>query len=758
MTAQPGAGKTTRIPPYLVDDGAVILLQPRRVAARAIARRIAAERGWSIGREIGWHVRMERRFSAATRLLVATEGILTARLQQDPLLSDFRTIVLDEFHERSIHADLAIALAKQAWLARSDLRIVVMSATLDAGAVSRFLGGCPTIAVAGTLHPLTVEHAPGASVAAAAAALLDRTPGDVLCFLPGAHEIRRTIAELSDRIRVPVDVLPLYGALPAEEQDRALRKTSAGRRIVVATNVAETSVTVPGVTAVVDSGLQKVSRYDVHRAIDLLETERITQDSADQRAGRAARTAPGITVRLWDHRDRLRPHREPDVHRIDLAAPVLDVLAWGGDPASFDWFDPPRPEAIRAALDLLGRLGAVRHGQLTDVGRAMNRLPIPPRLARMLIAAGFAAEMVQACAVLADRRVVARRRTAAATRSDLLSSVDEWTRMPDHIHATARSIEHAIDSATFSRSAGPLDEEAFCRAVLAGYPDRVGQRRAGNSQRVKLANGAGAVLSDESGVTGGEFLVAVDLQGVDRTNRAAAEQRIRMASAVERGWLEPDRHAVVHRLDAAQETVSALDVEYYGTLVLTEREVAVDAEIAAAILAQQWLSRNISHDDRHLLRRLRFAGLAADPETLVRTAAFGQRRVRDIRLSDALGSDALPRLEREAPATVVVPSGRQVRLDYLEDGSVRADVKLQELFGLADTPVIGIRREPLLLGLLAPNGRPVQLTRDLRSFWSRTYPEVRKELRGRYPKHPWPEDPWNAAPTARTIRRQKISS
>ena len=386
VTAQPGAGKTTRVPPALVEDGSVILLEPRRVAARSIAHRIAFERGWTVGREVGWHVRFERRFQPATRLLVATEGILTARLQQDPLLSDFRTIVIDEFHERSIHADLAIALSRQAWKARTDLRLVVMSATIDAASVARFLDGCPIVDVPGRTHPLEVAYAPEQSVAAAAVEMLESTPGDVLCFLPGVFEIQQAIGELRPKIHSQsIEVLALYGGLDAAGQDRAIQGAADGtRRVVVATNVAETSLTVPGVTAVVDSGLHKVARYDASRAIDSLVTERISQDSADQRAGRAGRTAPGKVRRLWDSRDRLRPHHEPEIHRVDLSAALLDIVAWGGDPRAIEWYDRPADEAIDASMTLLERLGAVGGGKLTELGREIARLPLHPRLACML--------------------------------------------------------------------------------------------------------------------------------------------------------------------------------------------------------------------------------------------------------------------------------------------------------------------------------------------------------------------------------------
>ena len=394
VTAAPGAGKTTRVPPALLADGPVILLQPRRVAARAIASRIAAERAWTLGREVGWQVRFERRFTNETRLLVVTEGILTARLQTDPLLSDFRTVVLDEFHERSVHADVAIALARQAWRARSpraestgdDLRIVVMSATLDAREVAAFLDDCPVIDVPGRTHPIDVSHVPGRRVADAAIDALTATDGNVLCFLPGAAEIRRAIAEIAPRAGPHVEVLPLHGSLDADEQQLALGP-SPQRRIIVATNIAETSVTVPEVTAVVDTGLHKVARYDAERGIDSLETERITGDAADQRAGRAGRVAPGVVLRLWDPRDRLRPHREPDIRRIDLAGTALDIVAWGGDPRTLEWFEAPPAGAIDRALALLVRLGMVelRHAgdvtRLTAIGEQVRRVPLHPRLA-----------------------------------------------------------------------------------------------------------------------------------------------------------------------------------------------------------------------------------------------------------------------------------------------------------------------------------------------------------------------------------------
>ena len=712
VVAAPGAGKTTRVPPALAADGPTILLQPRRVAARAIAARIADERRWMLGREVGWQIRHDRRFSSDTRLLVVTEGILTARLQRDPLASEFRTIVIDEFHERSIHADLAIALAKQAWRARDNLRILVMSATLDASAVAAYLDDCPVIDVPGRLHPVDIAYAQGQTAGDAAIDMLGATPGQVLCFLPGAAEIRRAVEELGRRVAAEVEVVPLHGSLDAAEQDRAIRP-SPHRRVIVATNIAETSLTVPGVTAVVDSGLQKVARYDADRAIDSLATERITADAADQRAGRAGRIAPGVVRRLWDPRDRLRPHREPDIHRVDLSSAVLDVIAWGGDPRTLEWFERPRGAAIDAALALLERLGLARGGALTDIGREAQRLPMHPRLARIAVAGAGARAVQQACEFLADGHRLPPR--LAATTSDLLAVVDDRR----------------------------VDEAAFRRAILTGYPDRVAKRREPASPTVLLSSGTGAVVGRESGVHDAEFLVAIDV-----TNGI-----VRIASRVEREWLEPTGVETVHRFDAASRAVKAAVVKKYDALVLAEQPIAPDPAVAARLLTDEWMARGPAAGDQRLIRRLRFAAMAVDVESLARAAAYGVRSLDDIDLARALPADVRRDVDRLAPDTLAVPSGRRLRLEYDEDGSVSLAVKLQELFGLADTPRVGPRREPVRLSLLAPNGRPVQLTRDLRSFWDRTYPEVRKELRGRYPKHPWPDDPWNATPTHRTKRR-----
>jgi ATP-dependent helicase HrpB len=747
LIAAPGAGKTTRVPPALVDRGRVLLLQPRRVAARAMARRIAAERGWTVGREIGWHIRFERRFANETQVLVVTEGILTAYLQQDPLLSDVSTVIVDEFHERSVHADLGLALVKQAWLARPDLHIIVMSATLDPGPVAAFLGNCPVIDVPGTLHPLTIEYAPGETIAAALEALLPRSGGNILCFLPGAREIAAAMNE-SQRVAAvhDVELVALHGSMDGVAQDTALSPSSR-RRIIMATNIAETSLTVSGVTAVIDTGLHKVARYDEARGVDSLTTERVTLDSADQRAGRAARLGPGIARRLWDARDRLRPHREAEIHRVDLSALLLSILAWGAEPHTFEWFDRPRDERTTAAASLLARLGAVEHGRLTDTGRLLQRIPLHPRLARILLDAHGSFEGSAACAWLSEPAPIERR---PATTSDLLPILDRWNQMPPYLRQAAQNLQQIAKTLLGDRFRDRISEIEFRRALLGGYPDRVARRR--TSDQVTLATGHGAVIARESGVHDAEWLIALDVTS-GRTS-ATTQALVRLASRIEPEWLAPTRSELRCELDGESGAVKAHEVDWYDEVVLREHPVAVPPADRARVLAEAWAAREPDEDSRRLMRRLRFAGAGVDLDALIATAAAEARRLDEVILAeDMLPWDARQKLIAAAPDRLAVPSGRDMRIEYGEDGSVSVSVKLQELFGLADTPRIGPANTPITFHLLAPNGRPVQTTQDLKSFWERTYPEVRKELRGRYPRHPWPEDPWTAPATHRTKRR-----
>jgi ATP-dependent helicase HrpB len=694
IVAPPGSGKTTRIPPALATIGRTILLQPRRVAARALARRIASERGWMIGGEIGWQIRFERKFSERTRLLVATEGILTARLQSDPLLSDFDVVILDEFHERSIHADVALALVKQAMDSRDDLAVVVMSATIAADDVSHFLGGARVFDVGARLFSVDIQYRPGVTMAAAVRDRLRDAEGDILCFLPGMREIERARGEL---VSVDALVLPLHGSLDVDAQERALAPAEQ-RKVILATNIAETSLTVERVTDVIDSGVHKVLRFDPDTAVDHLNVERIAGDSADQRAGRAGRTRPGHAIRLWDARDILRAHREPEVRRVDLAPPLLDILAWGGDPRTFAWFEQPPDERIEAGLALLAALGAAEdHDRL-------RAFPLHPRLARIVLDARGDDD-------------------AIAIAVQLSGGAPSETR---ELSVIARRIL----GANYRRK---VDDATLRRALLAGYPDRVAQRREPKSPRLLLSSGTGATLAREIDDGNGEFLVILEITG----------DLVRNARIVEREWLVPTRRETLHQIDGNR--VRAVERSWYGAILLHEQNVAPQQAEAERILADHATPEEL------LVRRVAFAQLDVDWPASIALAVSGKRSLDEVSIE--LPFPLRRRLDELAPLTIALPSGRTARLEYRDDGSVVASAKLQELFGLAESPRLGPRRTPVTFALLSPGGRPVQITQDLRGFWNGAYQEVRKELRGRYPKHPWPEDPWTAPATHRTKRR-----
>lgn len=731
VVAAPGAGKSTRVPAHLSRHGKTMLLQPRRVAARALAQRIADEQRWTLGREVGWQIRFERRFEPSTRLLLATEGVLTARLKSDPLAMEFTTIVLDEFHERSIHSDLAIALVREAWRARDDLRIVVMSATIDAGAVSSYLDGAGVVAVPGTLHPLEIQHLEAAGERDIVERIAPRVARNLLWFLPGAREIEMTRRAIEPAAGA-FEIVTLHGSLTAAEQQRAISGAER-RKIILSTNVAETSVTVEGVTDVVDSGLQKVMRYDASTGIDALRTEWITRDSADQRAGRAARLGPGRVYRLWDPRRHLEAHREPEIRRIDLASVVLDVYAWGGDPRTFGWFEAPDRVRLESAIRLLEKLGAIRGGRISDRGREIAKLPMHPRLAALFIDDGRS----ERAAVIAAMLVSGRRGRSSAdvsAASDLFLLADQGLRLPE--------IRREIDQMRPAKERG--DERQLLQAAARAYGDRLARRREPGSNRYILASGRGATLGRESAVGNHEFVVAVEIVETD------SDARIALASAVEREWIEPNRVVVKDELRGARPR--RFEQLFYDEIFLGEREIEIDDSSSTAIDRERFLLRASKHFAGESGARLRFAGL--DPDEIARRA-FDEWGVRDAEsILSSMPWNEKQTLDREAPARIAVPSGRDVKLEYRSDGNVVAPVKLQELFGLTETPRIGRQRHPVILELLSPAGRPVQTTSDLASFWKNTYPEVRKQLRGRYPRHPWPDDPLTAAPTARAKPRK----
>jgi ATP-dependent helicase HrpB len=811
LVAPPGAGKTTRVPPALqragVVEGQVIVLQPRRVAARAAARRIAAEQGWRLGEEVGYQVRLDACVGPRTVINIVTEGILTRRLQDDPLLEHVGAVILDEFHERSLHTDLALALLRELQRARPELRLVVMSATLAAEPVRGFLGGCPSLAVEGRRHPLEIsylERPDARPVAERAAAgvrrALREAAGDVLVFLPGAREIRH-VAELLAPSAEHVALRLLHGSLPLEEQDLALQP-AARRKVILSTNVAETSLTIDGVTVVVDSGRARILRHDSRYGIDRLELVAISRASADQRAGRAGRTAPGRVYRLWTRAEHasLAAQTVPEIRRVDLAGSVLAIRAWGGDPLTFPWFEPPEQGALRGAESLLGLLGALDGARLTALGRQLAALPLHPRLGRLLIEAhrrGCPGAGADLAALLAEREILnvgrdvpGRPRSALESgASDLLLRLErlEEARRADHrptllaswgidaaatqhvsrVAAQLRAIARSVLGATVEC---PAREEELLRLVVAGYPDRICCRRAPGSARAVMVGGRGVVLDERSVVRDAAIFVAVTLDG------AGAEAHVQLASAVAPAWL-PLREEVRTRYDGELERVVAGRQRLYEDLVLDESPLPASGEEAARLLAARVARDPLGalrprEEAAELLARARCLGrwmpelglpvfddaqlVALLPEICAGAVSLADLRRRDLLpfLRAALSPAQRGALARHAPERFEVPSGSRLRLHYAEDQLPVLAVRLQEVFGLSETPRVAGGRVPVLLHLLGPNGRPVQITQDLRSFWERTYPEVRRELRRRYPRHAWPEDPRVARPAQQPGRRR----
>ncbi len=734
LVAPPGAGKTTGVPPLLLDEvaGQVWVLEPRRVAARAAARRIAEQRGGRLGGEVGVQVRFDRVGTDPTRLWVVTEGILLRRLQADPFLEGVAEVLVDEFHERSLLADLSLALlAEVRREARPDLIVGVMSATMDPEPVAAFLGGAPIVRVEGRTYPIAVEHREEPLADAVRRVLGE---GDVLCFLPGVREIREAAAALDG---IDADVVPLYGALPGDQQDAALRP-GPRRRVVLATNVAETSVTVPGVRTVVDTGLARQPRFDPASGLDRLELVRISRASADQRAGRAGRTGPGRCVRLWSERVHrgLAAHDLPEVHRVDLSGPCLQLKAWGTDPRAFGWVERPRDHALDAAERLLEDLGAIEAGAVTPLGQRLAELPVAPRIGRMLVEGqtlGQAGAVSRVAAELSERGPAA------------------------HLDGVARQLERL-------RGPGPAasvdEDEAVQRAILAGWPDRVARRR-GGSARARMVGGRGGRLDQGSLVTS-ELFVCVDVDDV------GTDALVRRASPVDEAWLHVEAVDALS-FDEASGAVRARRVRRYRDLELHSQPIEADPVAAARVLEVAAASRldRATPDDRdwaQLVARLALATEALgwpalDPAELLPLLCAGRRSLGELRAADWAGAvrDHLgwarwQQLEREVPERIEVPSGSAIRVTYEVGRRPVLAVRMQELFGSRRTPTVA--GAPVLLHLLAPNGRPQQITDDLGGFWERTWPEVRKELRARYPKHAWPEDPASAPPERRPQRKR----
>lgn len=832
LQAPTGAGKTTRVPPAILDvglanNGQIVMLEPRRLAARAAARRMASERGCQLGDEIGYQVRFDRRASARTKILVVTPGILVRMIQDDPFLENIAVVIFDEFHERGLEADLALGMVRVVQqTVRPELRMVVMSATLDAQRIAAYLGGCPVVTSEGRLFPVDLIYQPKPNeqswpLAAAAGVrrLLDRTDGDVLVFLPGMGEIRQTARELESlAAERDLAVLPLHGDLPAEQQDAALLPQNR-RKVVLATNVAETSVTVEGITGVVDTGLARVMRFDPHVGLDRLEIEPISKASSDQRLGRAGRQRPGVCIRLWSEvAHRSRPEQtEPEIRRIDLAGAILQLLSIGEkDVLHFPWLDAPIESHVEQATLLLQRLGAANQEPaaqarvasslacaagswaLTDLGKRMARLPVHPRLGRLLIEGetfGCAARAALAAALLAERDPFLRG-TAPASKSvlsqsdiqDRVEALEEFEtagrfQFPigelhrggaDFVLRARDQLFRLLDeSGSLQRKSGSPQrkqgsEDGLLRSLLAAFPDRLARRRNPASPRGIMVGGRGVKLMPSSRVVEPEFFLCIDVDAGE------SEALVRLASGVRREWLSAERIVESQRVEfnPHMEKVEAKRFIHFEDLLLDSTAILLpDAEATAPVLAAAALSNwerirpaNDSPAGQYLLR-LRCVrtwmpdlGLPAFDESEMRELlgwlCASCRSFDDLRKADWLGAfkgrmthQQRTAVDREAPERIEVPSGSQIALTYEEGRPPVLAVRIQEVFGLADTPRIAGGRVKVLLHLLAPNFRPQQVTDDLASFWANTYPTVRKELRARYPKHAWPEDPLAAEAT-----------
>jgi len=788
VVAPPGSGKTTRVPPALfragaAGDGDIVVVQPRRLAARMAAMRVAFERGEPVGQTCGYEVRFDRKVSAATRIRFVTEGVLTRRLVGEPTLPGVGVVIFDEVHERHLASDVGMSLARRLQQhQRPDLRLVAMSATVDPGPLAAFLG-CDVFESDGSLYPVAIEYLPnesewrlGKHVSAAVRRLVkDGLDGDVLVFLPGAREIRDAMRACTD-IAATADllVLPLHGDLSAAEQDRAVA-AAARRKLILATNVAETSITIDGVVAVIDSGLARIPRHSPWSGIASLQVEPISQASCAQRAGRAGRTRPGRCLRLFgqhDH-DTRREHEVAEVRRADLSGALLELCAAGVRHTDLHWFEAPDDVAVAAAEDLLRRLGAVDADfRITPTGRAMARFPLHPRLARVMVEAearGVARDMAGVVAVVGERS--SRRLDQppeVSGASDLLVAAERPSRSAKR---AGKQIARIADS---RRAPLPKGNDAIADALLisllTGYPDRVARRRAPNSRELLLASGSAVTLARSSVVVDAELMIAVSAQARGQGSRRAT--LIDAGSAIEAEWLLDLYADAMRDSDELQwnrdaERVDRVTRLMYESLSIDEQRTAdpnkMDAGRAAALLADQALSAGLDRlfdmsklDDTR--NRFAFAhqnGADTIPEvdddflaTVVRRMATGCTRFAELRkqslaqaVRDSLDYNQRQLLDNVAPEAIKLPGRKRVPVHYEADRPPWIESRLQDFFGLREGPAIARGAVPLVLHLLAPNFRAVQVTQDLAGFWQRHYPDLRRQLSRRYPKHKWPENP-----------------
>ncbi|MDB4960663.1 MAG: hrpB [Myxococcales bacterium] len=813
LVAPPGAGKTTRVPGALLDagvvNGEIIVLQPRRLAARLAAARVASERGGELGAEVGYEVRFDRRVSAATRIRFVTEGVLTRRLLSDPELRGVGAVIIDEFHERHLDGDLALALVERLRGTRPDLRLVVMSATLDAEPVAAFLGNAPIVRSEGRTFPVTIEHIEqpddrqlGKQIAGAVRRLgQEKLDGDILVFLPGAGEIRRVADDIAEAALVhDLAVMPLHGDLTADQQDAAVRPAKQ-RKVILATNVAETSVTIDGVVAVIDSGLARIARHSPWSGLASLQVEPVSRASCAQRAGRAGRTRPGRVVRLYtkhDH-DTRRAFEVPEVGRTDLAGAALELHGAGLSLRALRWFEAPPETAIAAAEELLVRLAAVDPTTklITPLGRRMLKFPVHPRLARLVCEAerrGVGSEACLIAAAVGARELRLERRGPAgqakiSSPSDLIDDLDSLLDARSHgmradrlrrdgldistaqtVDRVAKQLERIVDRSTRRLSDDELDRELMI-SILTAFPDRVGKRRSPKSAEVVFAGGGSGTLAASSSVIDAELLVAVDVAETGARGQATKVQ-IRRASAIDASWLldlyldrVDERDELVW--DARKERVERLTQMTYDGLPIDEQRDVEGARragrAAAELLARQAIAAGIEKFiDKDELAEWRtrvtlVAKLANNAELVAPTddalaSVIGKACEGSISFAELRNHNLLELLnaglgeyralvDRLAPTHLKLGRRGRTPIHYTPDQPPWIASRMQDFFGLARAPTIGDGKVPLVIHLLAPNQRPVQVTSDLPGFWIKHYPALRKQLMRRYPKHQWPEDP-----------------
>jgi ATP-dependent RNA helicase HrpB len=803
LVAPPGAGKTTRVPLVLAAEPwaqgkKLLVLEPRRLAARAAAARMAATLREAVGASVGYRVRFGSKVSASTRIEVVTEGVFTRLVLDDPSLAGVAGVLFDEFHERSLDGDLGLALARDVQQGlRAQLKLLVMSATLDGARVGKLLGDAPLIESAGRAFPVETRYlgrdarAPvEPQVADAVVRALRAETGSLLVFLPGAAEIRRTEALLRERIGDPaIDIVPLHGALDADVQDRAIAPAPVGRRkVVLATSIAETSLTIEGVRVVIDCGLARVPRYEPDVGLTRLETVRVSRASADQRRGRAGRTEPGVCYRLWDEPQTaaLEPANRPEILAADLSGLVLDLAHWGvADPAQLAFLDPPPVAALAQAKALLGELHAIdRAGRITDEGRRLRELPLPPRLARMVVDAAAAADAVRAAeiaVVLTERalggndvdlghRLDALRRDRSKRANDARAMARRWAEI-------AKGNSSPVARRCREQARGGEDLSVGALLALA-YPDRVAKNRDAGGAFL-LANGRGANVDAASALARAPFLAVAEITGTAAQGRIVLAAPLTLAE-IEAQFADRIESGDEIAFDAASASLRARRLRHLGAIALAQQPLTVVADDASARLLAQgaarlgierlpWTKPLRQWRDRVMfLRRaegdewpdLSDAALAATAVDWLAPALAGKTALGELASDDLAHAlqGLLPwtlrrRLDAEAPTHFTAPSGSSVPIDYEAQEGPKLAIRVQELFGLDRHPSIAAGRVPLVVELLSPAHRPVQVTRDLPGFWRGSYAAVKAEMKGRYPRHPWPDNPLSAVPTRRAKPR-----